>query len=68
MRFDTRTKKPALWNILIQVIFVLAIVVLLVQRDARRYSALSCVLLAVFVLTAAVLTIRERIHTGGKRI
>ena len=54
MRFDTRTKKPALWNILIQVIFVLAIVVLLVQRDARRYSALACVLLAVFVLAAVI--------------
>ena len=31
-------------------------------------SGLIVPLLAVFVLTAAVLTIRERIHTGGKRI
>ncbi|MBQ6591324.1 MAG: hypothetical protein IJJ24_10515 [Solobacterium sp.] len=31
-------------------------------------SGLIIPLIAVFILAAAVLTIRERIHTGGKRI
>ena len=52
MKFDTRNKKPTLYNLLIQVLFVLLIVLLLVRKDAARYAALTSALIGIFLLAA----------------
>ena len=52
MKFDTRNKKPTLYNLLIQVLFVLLIIFLLVQRDAARYAVLTSALIGIFLLAA----------------
>lgn len=52
MKFDTRNKKPTLYNLLIQALFVLLIVFLLVQRDAQRYAVLTSALIGIFLLAA----------------
>ena len=52
MKFDTRNKKPKLYNLLIQALFVLLIIFLLVQRDAQRYTVLTSALIGIFLLAA----------------
>ena len=52
MKFDTRSKKPKLYNLLIQALFVLLIVSLLVQKDAERHAALISALIGLFLLAA----------------
>ena len=52
MKFDTRNKKPKLYNLLIQALFVLLIIFLLVQRDAARYAVLTSALIGLFLLAA----------------
>ena len=52
MKFDTRSKKPKLYNLLIQALFVLLIVFLLVQKDAERHAALISALIGLFLLAA----------------
>ena len=52
MKFDTRSKKPKLYNLLIQALFVLLIVFLLVQKDAEQHTALISALIGLFLLAA----------------
>ena len=52
MKFDTRSKKPKLYNLLLQALFVLLIVILLVRKDAARYAALTSALIGLFLLAA----------------
>ncbi|MBR6424523.1 MAG: YdcF family protein [Oscillospiraceae bacterium] len=52
MKFDTRNKKPKLYNLLLQALFVLLIVILLVRKDAARYAALTSALIGLFLLAA----------------
>lgn len=52
MKFDTRGKKPKLYNLLIQALFVLLIVFLLVQKDAERHAVLTSALIGLFLLAA----------------
>ena len=52
MKFDTRNKKPTLYNLLIQVLFVLLIVLLLVRKDAEHHAALTSALIGIFLLAA----------------
>ena len=52
MKFDTRSKKPKLYNLLIQALFVLLIVFLLVQKDAEQHAALISALIGLFLLAA----------------
>ena len=52
MKFDTRSKKPKLYNLLIQALFVLLVVYLLVRKDAARYAALTSALIGLFLLAA----------------
>ena len=52
MKFDTRNKKPKLYNLLLQALFVLLIVSLLVQKDAERHAALTSALIGLFLLAA----------------
>ena len=50
MKFDTRNKKPKLYNLLLQALFVLLIVILLVQKNAQRHAALISALIGLFLL------------------
>lgn len=52
MKFDTRNKKPKLYNLLLQALFVLLIVILLVQKNAQRHAALISALIGLFLLAA----------------
>ena len=52
MKFDTRNKKPELYNLLLQALFVLLIVILLVQKNAQRHAALISALIGLFLLAA----------------
>ena len=52
MKFDTRNKKPKLYNLLLQALFVLLIVILLVQKNAQRHAALISALIVLFLLAA----------------
>jgi uncharacterized SAM-binding protein YcdF (DUF218 family) len=52
MKFDTRNKKPKLYNLLIQALFVLLIVILLVQKSTQRHAALISALIGLFLLAA----------------
>ena len=52
MKFDTRSKKPKLYNLLFQTVFVLLIVILLVRQDAQRHAALISALIGLFLLAA----------------
>ena len=54
MKFDTRNKKPKLYDLLIQALAVLGILLLLIRKDAERYAVLISVLLAAFVLAAVI--------------
>ena len=53
IKFDTRNKKPHLWNVLIQAVFVAGIVLFAVLDGAHRHTLLLCALVDVFL--AAVL-------------
>ena len=52
MQFDTRSKQPKLYNLLLQALFVLLIVILLVQKNAQRHAALISALIGLFLLAA----------------
>ena len=52
MKFNTRNKKPKLYNLLLQALFVLLIVILLVQKNAQRHAALISALIGLFLLAA----------------
>lgn len=54
IRFDTRNKKPKLWNVLIQAVFVIAALVLMVRDDAHRHAVAISALIAVFLLAVLV--------------
>ena len=52
MKFDTRKKKPKLYNLLIQAIFVALVLALLSRRDAERHAVLISGLISLFLLAA----------------
>ena len=54
MRFDTRDKKPKLWNVLIQAVFVGAILLFAVLDGAHRHALLISVLVDVFLLAVLI--------------
>ena len=54
MRFDTRDKKPKLWNVLIQAVFVVALIMLMIRDGVREHAVMICALIAVFLLAAMV--------------
>ena len=54
MRFDTREKKPKLWNVLIQAVFVVALIMLMIRDGVREHAVMICALIAVFLLAAMV--------------
>ena len=54
MRFDTRNKKPKLWNVLIQAIFVTAVLLMMIRDGAQRHAAVISALIAVFLLAALI--------------
>ncbi len=54
LKFDTRNKKPKLWNLLAQAVFVCAVLLLLVHRGAEEHALAICVLIAVLLLAALV--------------
>ena len=54
LKFDTRNKKPKLWNLLIQACFVGLILFLLVRDGAERHAALISGLIAAFFLAALI--------------
>ena len=54
MKFDTRDKKPKLWNILIQAVFVLVLLLLLIRDGAHRHAAAISVLIGAFLLAALI--------------
>ena len=54
MRFDTRNKKPKLWNVLIQAIFVAAVLLMMIRDGAQRHAAVISALIAVFLLAALI--------------
>ncbi len=54
MKFDTRNKKPKLYNLLIQAVFLGVILYLLIRRDAERYAVLISSLIAVYLLAALI--------------
>jgi uncharacterized SAM-binding protein YcdF (DUF218 family) len=54
VKFDTRNKKPKLYNLLIQAVFLGVILYLLIRRDAERYAVLISSLIAVYLLAALI--------------
>ena len=50
LRFDTRNKKPKLWNLLPEGALVAAVLAWLLSRDAERHAPLVSALLAAFIL------------------
>ncbi|MBR5093926.1 MAG: YdcF family protein [Oscillospiraceae bacterium] len=54
MKFDTRNKKPKLWNLLIQALVVGAILFLLIRRDAETHAPLISGLIAGLFLAALI--------------
>ena len=54
MKFDTRNKKPKLYNLLIQTLFIGAILYLLMRGGVHRYALPIGVLLSVFFLAAVI--------------
>ena len=54
MRFDTRDKKPKLWNVLIQAIFVAAVLLMMIRDGVHRHAIAISTLIALFLLAAMV--------------
>ena len=54
MRFDTRDKKPKLWNVLIQAIFVAAVLLMMIWDGSHRHAVLISALIALFLLAALI--------------
>ena len=54
MKFDTRNKKPKLWNLLAQAVFVGVIVFLLARKDAEKHAAVISILISSFILAALI--------------
>ena len=54
MRFDTRDKKPKLWNVLIQAIFVAVVLLLMIRDGAPRHAVTISALIALFLLAALI--------------
>ena len=58
MQFDTRDKKPKLWNVAILSAAVLALIVGLISMDAEKHAALVSGILSVYLAVVLVLLIR----------
>ena len=54
LKFDTRNKKPKLYNLLIQALFVGVILFLLIHGGAENYAVPISVLIAVYLLAALI--------------
>lgn len=54
MKFDTRNKKPKLWNLLIQGVFVALLLLLAILDGAHRHTLPICALLDLYVLAALI--------------
>lgn len=54
MRFDTRNKKPKLWNLLVQLLFGAGIVFAMIADGAHKYILPISVLVDVFILLSIV--------------
>ena len=54
MKFDTRDKKPKLWNVLIQALFVATVLLMMVRDGAHRHTAAIGMLIALFLLAALI--------------
>ena len=54
MKFDTRDKKPKLWSVLIQAVFVVAVVLLLVGDGVDRNAVAISAVIAAFMLAVLV--------------
>ena len=54
MRFDTRDKKPKLWNVLIQALLAAALLLLMIRDGAHRHAVAISALLAVFLLSTLI--------------
>ena len=54
LKFDTRHKKPKLWNILIQFLAVAAILLAMILDDAHQHALLISALLEFFFLAVVV--------------
>ncbi len=54
MKFDTRNKKPKLWNLLIQAVFVGIVLALMLLDNAHRRALLISGLIDVFLLAALI--------------
>ena len=54
MRFDTRDKKPKLWNVLIQAFFVAAVLLMMIRDGAHRHAVAISALLALFLFAALI--------------
>ena len=50
MRFDTRDKKPKLWNVLIQAIFVAVVLLMMIRNGTHRHAVTISALIALFLL------------------
>ena len=53
-KFDTRKKKPKLWNVLIQLFFVGGILLAMILDDAHRHTLAISLLLDVYILAVIV--------------
>ena len=53
-KFDTRKKKPKLWNVLIQLFFVGGILLAMILDDAHRHTLAISLLLDLFILAVIV--------------
>ena len=53
-KFDTRKKKPKLWNVLIQLFFVGGILLLMILDDAHRHTLAISLLLDAYILAVIV--------------
>ncbi len=54
MRFDTRDKKPKLWNILIQALFAAAVLLMMIRDGAQQHAVAISALIALFLLAALI--------------
>ena len=54
MRFDTRDKKPKLWNVLIQAVFVAVVLLLMIRDGAHRHAVAISAVIALFLLAALI--------------
>ena len=53
-KFDTRKKKPKLWNLLIQLFFVGGVLLFMILDDAHRHTLAISLLLDVYILAVIV--------------